>query len=454
MTQKDRDRLVVLKKAQKGLIPQRQAATELDLTERHVRRLLRALKSRGDASVIHGLRGRTSNHKLSQADREKIVQIVAQQYTDFGPTLASEYLAKKHKVLIGREALRQVMISAGLWHPRAQKVEKIHQWRTRRSCRGELVQWDTSEHDWLEGRGEKLYLIAMIDDATSELTARFAPHDSTAENMALLWKYLEKNGRPAAFYTDKASLFQTAPKVPRDVKTLPRDEREPLPPTQIGRALRELGIVWIPAHSPQAKGRIERSFGTAQDRLVKGLRIAGASTLEQTNRYLEQEFLPWWNQHLVLAPANAADAHRPLGADHDLSSALSQVETRQVANDYTIRFEGKTYRIARADVTTGLRGGTVRVERRLDGTLAVRFRERYVAVSVCTQPERAQPQAAQPHASQPAEGDPKKKSTRKSARPPVPEAWRESQSRLLQGNSMPLWAAAALDRTRTRDKLD
>jgi hypothetical protein len=176
-------------------------------------------------------------------------------YRGFGPTLASEYLAKKHGVKIGREALRQIMITAGLWRARGQKVEKAHEWRPRRSCRGELVQWDTSEHDWLEGRGEKLYLIHMIDDATSALTARFVRHDSTEENMRLLWTYLERHGRPVAFYTDKASLFRTAPKIRRDQKDLPRDEREPPAPTQIGRALRELGIVWIGAHSPQAKGR-------------------------------------------------------------------------------------------------------------------------------------------------------------------------------------------------------
>ena len=175
---------------------------------------------------------------------------------------------------IGREALRRLMMEAGLWRARRRKVEAVHEWRERRSCRGELVQWDTSEHDWLEGRGEKFYLIHMIDDATSELTARFVRSDSTEENMRLCgdtWKH----GRPVGFYTDKASLFRTAPKTPRDRAQLPEEERQPLPPTQIGRALAELGIVWIGAHSPQAKGRVERSFGTAQDRLVKGLRVAG-----------------------------------------------------------------------------------------------------------------------------------------------------------------------------------
>ena len=149
------------------------------------------------------------------------------------------------------------------------------------------MQWDTSEHDWLEGRGEKLYLIAMIDDATSRLFARFVRHDSTEENMKLLWSYLEKFGRPLSFYTDKASLFQTAEKRKRDEPGVEKDPVE-MPPTQIGRALRELGITWIAAHSPQAKGRVERNFGTAQDRLVKGMRVAGVKTIEQANEYLTQ----------------------------------------------------------------------------------------------------------------------------------------------------------------------
>ena len=179
------------------------------------------------------------------------------------------------------------MAAAGLWKPRRRKAGRTHLWRPRRRCRGELVQWDTSEHDWLEGRGEKLYLIGMIDDASSELLARFVRHDSSEENRRLLQTYLEKNGRPAAFYTDRASLFVNTPKnsAGEDPKTLP--------PTQIGRALQELGIESITAYSPQAKGRVERSFGTAQDRLVKGLRVAGASTIKPGSAYLESEFLPW-----------------------------------------------------------------------------------------------------------------------------------------------------------------
>ena len=242
----------------------------------------------------------------------------------------------------------------------------------------------TSEHQWLEERGPKLYLISMIDDATSRLHARFVLHDSTAENMRLLWSYLERNGRPVSFYTDKASLFQTAPKIARDIKELPRDERAPLPPTQIGRALSEMGIVWIAAHSPQAKGRVERSFQTAQDRLVKGLRVAEAKTLAEANAYLETEFIPWWNQTLAVVPATAADAHRPLAKDHSLAASLSYVESREVGAGYTIQFDNRIYRIARADIRAGLRGAQVRIEVRLDGSMAVRFRDRYVEVSECS----------------------------------------------------------------------
>ncbi len=441
MTQAERDRLVVLKKAQKKLILQKQAAAELEVTERQVRRLLGQLRQQGDKAVVHGLRGRASNRRVSEEDRGKAVAVLSQDvYRGFGPTLASEYLAKKHKLKMGRETLRQVMMQAGLWRGRKRRVEAVHQGRPRRSCRGELVQWDTSEHDWLEGRGEKMYLIHMIDDATSELTARFVRHDSTQENMRVLWEYLERHGRPVAFYTDKASLFQTAPKVRREAQTLPREEGEPLPPTQIGRALRELGIGWQAAHSPQAKGRVERSFGTAQDRLVKGLRVAGTKTLEQANRYLKEEFLPWWNQHLCVEPAHAADAHRPLATEPSLVAALSRVETRQVGNDYTFRWEGKLYQIARAGVRPGLRGGTVRVEARLDGALAVRFQDRYLAISEC--PTRPTPAPA-----------PEPAARRRRSRKPG-EAVRQLVAREMARPGLPVWAAAAIDRTLTVDTLD
>jgi len=184
MTQRDRDRLVALKKAKKKLITQRQAAEEMGQTERHVRRLLVKLRKKGDSAVVHALRRRASNHKLDEKLKTKAMAMLRQDiYRGFGPTLASEYLAQQRQIRVSRETVRAWMMEAGLWHVTRQRVKEVHVWRSRF---GELVQWDTSEHQWLEGRGPKLYLISMIDDATSRIHARFVLHDSTAENMRLL----------------------------------------------------------------------------------------------------------------------------------------------------------------------------------------------------------------------------------------------------------------------------
>ena len=388
MTQAERDRLVALKKAKKKLITQKQAAEEIGVTERQVRRLLRKLRRKGDEAVIHELRGRASNRKLSaEVERQALAVLSDPVYRGFGPTLAAEYLHKLHQITVSKETLRQWMAKAGLWKAGHLRVVEVHQWRPRRSRCGELVQWDTSTHDWLEGRGETIYLISMIDDATSRLFARFVRHDTSEENMRLLWAYLERFGRPLAFYTDKAGMFQVAVKSKRQEQREGLDRQE-MPPTQIARALGELGIVWIPAHSPQAKGRVERQFQTDQDRLVKGMRVAGVCTLEAANTYLEEEFLPWWNKTLTVQPATAEDAHRPLGKEHDLAATLSHVEQRQVTNDYTIRWDGKVYQIDRRDVRTGMRKAMVRVEQRLDATIAVRFQVRYLRVRRCTPPLR------------------------------------------------------------------
>jgi transposase len=387
MTQADRDRLVALKKAKKNLITQREAADELQLSVRQVQRLLEGLRNRGDKVVVHGLRGRASNRRLAEKTEREAVKILSGAvYAGFGPTLASEYLQDKHGIEASKETVRQWMMRAKLWWGKKAKVRDVHVWRPRRSRFGELVQWDTSEHDWLEGRGEQLYLIAMIDDATSRLFARFVRHDSTEENMQLLWSYLEKFGRPVSFYTDKASLFQTAEKRKRDEPGVEKDPVE-LPATQIGRALREFGITWIAAHSPQAKGRVERNFATA-DRLVKGMRVAGVTTLERANRYLNEDYLAWWERELTVEAANPDDAHRPLEKGHNLAASLSHVETRQVRPDFTLRWDGKFYQIDRAAVTPGLRGANVRVERRMDGTLAVRHADRYLPMEECAAPQK------------------------------------------------------------------
>lgn len=378
LSTRDRDRLKVLHEVRQGHLSQRQAGAQLGITDRWMRKLLGRVKKEGDRGVVHRLRGRASNRRLPEKVRRQALKLVEARYGDFGPTLACEYLAKEHEVKVSKETLRQWLIGAGLRRVRRRKVEEVHLWRPRRSCPGELVQWDTSEHDWLEGRGPKLYLVAMIDDATSRAYAGFVEQDTSEENLRVRWGYLERWGRPLEFYTDKDSMFTVnRPRVEA------ADEAVEEEPTQIGRALEELGIGWIPAHSPQAKGRIERFFATAQDRLVKGLGVAKACALEPANAYLEGEYLPLWNARFTVAAANAQDAHRPLHAEHNLAAILSQVEERVVTPDYTIRYQGKVYQIARQEVRPGLRAGRVRVERRLDGSLAVRFRQHYLTVREC-----------------------------------------------------------------------
>ncbi len=343
---------------------QREAAGELGLSARWVKKLLARLRAEGDGGVVHRLRGRGSNRKLSGEVRRRALDLIGVHYADYGPTLAAETLAAEHSIAVSRETLRGWMGGAGLWKSKKARAAKTHVWRQRRARRGELAQWDTSVHDWLEGRGEKLYLIAMIDDATSELTARFARADSTEENMRLLGDYIARHGRPRAVYTDKASLFQVNRPLHHN-KYLPAEAG----PTQIGRALEELGIERITAHSPQAKGRVERSFQTMQDRLVKGLRRVGAANLAEAQRYLDEVFVAQWNRRWSKAPASKADAHRPLDEEQDAASILSRIEERVIDNDYTLSFAGQRYQIPRTAIRPRMRRNRMRVEKRLDGRL-------------------------------------------------------------------------------------
>lgn len=382
LTQQDRDRLKVLHEVKKGHITQRSAAEQLRLSERWIRELVERMRQKGDRAVIHGLRGRPSTRRITEKIEKQAVEIIRREYVDFGPTLASEYLQRDHRITASRETVRQWMIGAGLWKRRKQRIAEVHVWRRRRSCFGELVQWDTSDHDWLEGRGQRLYLIGMLDDATSRGLARFAPHDSTAENMRLLWSWVEKYGRFVDAYTDRAGLFETNRPNQRDAEG---DGK--LPETQIGRALRELGIGWIAARSPQAKGRIERLFETAQDRLVKGMRKNKVRTMEAANAYLGEEYLPLRNERFTVQPASEVDAHRPVGKQQELASILSHVETRVIGQDYTVRYEGQLYQLAREQIRPRLCGQAVRVEKRLDGRVVVRERDGELTVKPCQNAE-------------------------------------------------------------------
>ena len=381
MNQEERDWLEWLKRVRDGVVTQRQAAEKMGVSDRWVRKLLVGLQSRGDGIVVHGLRGRASNRRVDEQTQARVLELLKQpEWHDFGPTFASEQLAKRHNLKVSKETVRGWMVAEGLWKAQSRKLREPHFWRARRSGYGELVQWDTSNHDWLEGRGEAVrYLVRLIDDATSQSEGSFVQHDGTRENMGVLWQYVERKGRMVDVYTDRASMFMVTPRAKESAEQRQAADRL----TQIGRGLRELGIGWIPAYSPQAKGRVERSFGTDQDRLVKQLRLAQVKTLQDANKFLNQEYWPEWNERFARPVKDAVDMHRALTPQLDLASALSYVEHRVVSNDYTISFAGRRYQIAREDVRAGLRGKSLRIELHLNGELRARLEGQYVAVSEC-----------------------------------------------------------------------
>jgi transposase len=398
MSQEERDRLEWLKRAKDKVISQRKAAERMGVSDRWVRRLLQRMKRQGDAAVVHGLRGRASNRKIAPGLQTQAIEILKQpEWHDFGPTFAAEQLAKRHQIRVSDETLRRWMIGAGLWKSRARKTEQAHCWRPRRSAFGELVQWDTSEHDWLEGRGPVRYLVRMIDDATSWSWGRFVERDATSYNMAVLWEYLEKNGRMVEVYTDRDSMFAVSPR-PKESEP-ERNQADRL--TQMGRALRELGIGWIAAYSPQAKGRIERSFFTDQDRLIKLLRLAQVSTLEGANAFLETEYWPEWNARFARPVSAFPNHHRPLHEHLDLSAILCHVEPRVIGNDYTFSFAGQRYQIARKNVQAGMRHQRLRVELCLNGDLKARYQGHYLNIAECA----ARAAALHPAARKPARKD-------------------------------------------------
>jgi len=327
MSQKQRDVLKIMHAVLRGERSQAEAARLLDKSTRQVRRILRRLQAGGDAALIHGLRGKPSNHQPQPKLRQAALAAYRQHYVDFGPTFASEKLAE-HGLHVGAQTLRRWLIAEGLWQ--RQRRRETHRSRPRRACFGELVQMDASLHDWLEGRGEEVILISMIDDASNRILANFYAEGTVQTHMDLLGRWLRRYGRPLALYTDRHSIFE------------PQDKGRALPDavTQFGRALQELGIELICAHSPQAKGRIERSFGTAQDRWVKELRLAGVDNAEGANEVLAR-LLPAHNRRFGKAAREATDAHRPLGPAHDLAAILSIQEERVVSNDYTVRFQNR-----------------------------------------------------------------------------------------------------------------
>jgi transposase len=377
MSQHERDVLGVMGMVLQGGRSQVEAARLLDLSERQVRRIQRRLEKQGDRGVVHRLRGRPGNRRLSAELKERVLKVYREELVDWDPTHATEQLSERGLV-VHPETLRLWLLEAGLWH-RKRRRDCHRTRRERRACVGELVQMDASEHRWLEGRyAGPIELLAMIDDASNRIHARFYVSESTANYMDLLRRYLLVQGRPVALYVDRHGIFRA-----ENALGEPQE-------TQFSRGCRELDIRLILAGSPQAKGRVEKLFGTLQNRWVKELRLADVRTLEEANDLLERKLLPAFNHAFTKPPASANNAHRPLGRPFDLDSILSCREQRVIANDYTFRYGQRCYQIPKP-VRAGMRGGRVTIEERLDGTRVFRFGRTPLSCNLVPEAQRLPP---------------------------------------------------------------
>jgi len=293
--------------------------------------------------------------------------LIYERYTDFGPTLAHEKLVEKHKLKISDESVRQLMIGEGIWKPKRAKRVEVHQMRERRACFGELVQIDGSDHDWFEGRGPRSTLLVYIDDATGQIMELwFVEHESFFGYAQATRHYLERYGRPVAFYSDKHGIFRVNQK--QDLGT-----GEGI--TQFGRALQELDIQIVCANSPQAKGRVERANQTLQDRLVKELRLEGISDRESANAYLET-FRQDFNRRFALPPRSSHDAHRPLLANDNLEQILSHQETRTLTKNLTLQYDRATYQIQTLRPSYALHNAKVTVCQKANGEVSILYQNK------------------------------------------------------------------------------
>lgn len=354
----------------------------LGLTPRHIRRLIERVQQAGDQGLAHQGRGKPSNRRIPETVKAKGLKLYAQRYGDFGPTLAAEKLAERHGIAVSAETLRGWLLATGVTHFRRRK--RPHRaWRARKAHPGELVQLDGSHHDWFEGRGARCVLMAYIDDASSRVFARFYDHEGTIPAMDSFTRYVMQYGVPLALYADKHTTYQS-PAEPTGEEQLAGTK----PQSQFGRALSELGVELIAAHSPQAKGRVERLFNTMQDRLVKELRLAGIGTIEAANRFVEA-WLPSYNRRFAVQPAHAADLHRPPPAGGDLNRILCIKTSRCLRRDWTVVHHRQLYQ-----VQTNVRAAHVIVEDRVDGTMRITHNGRPLHYhAIPARPERV----AEPH---------------------------------------------------------
>jgi transposase len=367
LTKKEHERLAVVRQVMRRELKQKVAAELLGLSTRQVRNLVRKVERYGAKGLAHGNRGKPSPKRMAQALIDRIIALVKERYRDFKPKFAAEKLWKRDKIKVSDEKMRQIMIVAGLWRVRRHKTE-IHPWREPKAYYGEMVQMDGSHHAWLEARGPKLVLMGMVDDARNRFYGRFYAYEGVYPAMNVLEGYIRRYGLPQSLYVDKHSTYKTV-RHPSEDELLKGEEAS----TQFERATQELGIKLIHAHSPQAKGRIERAFATLQDRLVKELRLASVSTLAEANRFLDG-YLPRFNTQFEREPREPEDIHRSLPKGLKFEETFCLKTVRTILDGYVVRWKGRRFAIE--EPTRRMLGRPATVMLHFDGRMIIRYEGR------------------------------------------------------------------------------
>lgn len=360
MSSKEVNRASVLQNVSAGIITLRKASELLSLSYPQTKRIWAKFKQNGPKGLISKKRGKPSNRAVSCERRSEIAAVIKQHYYDCKPLFVSEKLQERHEMNYSSEFTRQLMIEHKLWFSRQFKGN-LHQRRPRRECEGELVQMDASDHNWFEGRGPRCHLHLLVDDATSKILGGcFRPEETTEGYFQACFPYFEKRGLPKSFYTDKRGTFVV-------------NQGEDRGDTQFGRALKELGIAIILAHSPEAKGRIERVFGILQERLIWEMRIQGISTIEDANGFLPS-FFEKYNKMFSVEPSNPFDAHRSLSQTQNLKYILCTKDTRTVTKNLEVQFNTITYQLdVPTELQRSIRGAKIEAGITLEGKVFFQF---------------------------------------------------------------------------------
>jgi len=412
MSQKDLNRYDIIKRAIRRDITVKKAGELLNLSKRQIYRLKDKVKKEGTKGLIHGNRGKRSNRRLPDKERERIIHLLHNRYSDFQPTHTAEKLETLHGIKRDPKTIRQIMITEGLWKPKKQRRAEYRCQRPRKEHYGEMLQFDGSYHHWLEDRGgtAEICLLAAIDDATGIVTtAKLVSDEGTLPVFGFWQDYFLTHGKPKSIYLDKLRTYYN--------NLLPERDEEIL--TQFQRAMRELAIESIVAHSPQAKGRIENLFKTFQNRLPKELRLRNISDIDTANQFIQEEFLSWFNAKYSVEPKKKANLHRkPTRQEkQQLPAILSRQSERTVQNDFTIRFNNTWYQLNKEQPATVRPKEIVLLEERIDGSLHIRLRGKYLNYQILpAKPEKQQKQPWIIAASQ--------KPARKSYKPAKDHPWR------------------------------